>query len=191
MPNFVLQQNWLSNSLEQSFSKKASSCSYSQEIPNLWTVVSVPRRFCFISSKTFTSYLTPRKRVFLEKRIVAQLLRKPPSFYGIWKFISLSQDHCPCLYSEPLQFLVFCFRSVLYTYRAQNGVWFFSAAAARKALPYDQYLENFSRYVAEIHAVFSGKFLLESCFTKKSLEMVRFQLVISELMIIPAVLDVY
>jgi hypothetical protein len=45
-------------------------------------------------------------------------------------------------------------------FKVQNGVWFYSAVVARKALPSEQYLEDFTRYVAEMHAVFSDKCLL-------------------------------
>jgi hypothetical protein len=56
--------------------------------------VSLPRCCCFITSKTLTSYLTPQKTVLLEKRIVAQLGRKPPLFYDICKFItSFTRSH--------------------------------------------------------------------------------------------------
>ena len=76
--NFVLLKNSLSNSMEQNFSWKAISCSERKEILTLRMLFSVPRPFRFI-----TLYLTPRKRVLLEKRVVAQLGRKPTAFYGI------------------------------------------------------------------------------------------------------------
>lgn len=110
-------------------------------------VVSVPRRLCLI-----TSYLIPRKRVILEKRILAQIGRKPPSFYGILTFIQGSER---CL------------------------IFLCSKSCASK-----QYLEDFSRYVAEMHAVFQVS-VCQSCFTKKIFgTMFRFQLPISQLTII-------
>jgi len=109
-----------------------------------------------------------RKRVLLEKWIFAQLGRKPPSFYGISMFITsfITTGFLSLFWARWIHYTPSYSALELYCKCIGRCLIFLCS----KSCAFDQYLEDFSRYDAEMHAVFQVS-VSKSCFTKRILKM--------------------